>query len=351
MAHDIQKFDVVGADQEGTWHGLHVSLSDAYKQLQYRLDKVPAQLGDFVSQRSFFLVASDTGQPIADGSTVGADYTPLQLVEDRWPLIEAITKAIPGSHITTAGTIGNRADFFCSVAMPKPIGPKNDKSFPYVNLMGSNVGRRSEIIGARATRIVCRNTFVAALNENKNKGAHRAGDIVIRHTKSGSDRMKQAQGLVQQIMPFFESMEDTMKRLMAVRITPKGQSLFYDKVCPPPEAPSKDGMKKEEYEAACQTFERQRNRDINMKKCWFDNFEEERQALASDPNLWLAYNSATKWFQHQYNVRSADGANPTDARAYSNLWKGGYGFEHTIDARDAAVEFAAAPPAGALLTK
>lgn len=338
MAHNKQARDTIGADEMGTWHNLHTTIEKARAALMYTIEKVPAQLsngGLYTSKKAFFLVASDDHLPIAEGVCVGDEFTSLQNPTDRFPLIDEVLKLIPGSTLSSVGTVGDRMDFFATIALPKKLGNRKDPSKPYLNLMGNNVGRRKDRFGLRATRMVCENTLLASLAEDGHL------DEAIPHTKSGSERMRKAAAKVIEVtMPRIESLQEMMDRLMGVKINLKGGHLqnYYERVLPYPKAPAKTGVK-EVDEKAEKTYENQKSRAENTRKCWFDNFTEERAALADDPNLWLAVNSVTKWGQHQYKVRGAD--DNKDARWYSNNVPGGHGFDLTVLAQTEGLAMAA----------
>lgn len=316
---------IEGAGKE--WHGLSLTLDDARaRALDITMNKVEVTANGHPIDGQYAVVPSNTGIPLSN-CVVGRDWTPYQW-GDRLELADSLCAALPGAKIESICSIWGGADTAISIRLAMQMGTDKDPLHPYLSLLGNNTGRRGEIGKLNSLRVVCHNTRTIALGEN-------TPHHTVYHFKSVADRMRAVSALAASVYPRLESDAATIQRLMAKPITVTLRSLYHDRVLPYPDAPKVTGNR-EQDEAAAATYERQRVRVSNIRKCWIDNEEEERQTLAYDPNLWCAYNSITKWSQHQWSPRKSEASqSDSDRRFYSNAF--GNGFEIDMKAQAEAL--------------
>jgi hypothetical protein len=244
-----------------------------------------------------------------------------------------------GGAVESSYSLKNGERFGCHVALPGhlEIGTRNDKQVKCVSFDSGNDGGTTFTASATCLRLQCMNQWYALMTGGKSRGLRKGNlaRVVIRHTRSGADRVRQIQGIVREMMAAFRETDAMMHALQSRKLDLKGGELrdYYTQILPDPIAPAATGNYREDREAAAD-HEKEAAKVKGIRRCWFNTFEEERDALATDPNLWLAYNSATKWMQHSLGIRGL--AQDPERRAFSNL-PGGKGHAMTEKARDVAL--------------
>jgi hypothetical protein len=251
---------------------------------------------------------------------------------------------VAGGSVQSSYSIRDGARFGCIVALPGhlEVGTPNDKQVRMISFDSGNDGSASFSASATCLRLMCMNQWRALAIGGKSRGLSRGNlaSLTIKHTRTGSHRVKQAQDIVTKMCAAFDANLDIMKTLQARKIDLKGGELreYYNRVLPEPTAPAATGNYAEDRKAADAHAEEVAE-VRTIRRCWFNTFEEERNALATDPNLWLAYNSATKWMQHTMGIRGIK--QDPEKRAISNL-PGGTAERMGIDALNQALEMAVA---------
>ncbi len=319
-------------------------LSNAYRRwerpgasaLDFSVETTPLQTTDGTPISDHFAIRR-TGTDIVYG-VVGSRFTNIQPAEVV-AVAEEFAK-VSGGTLESSYALKHGERFGCTVALPGhlEVGTSNDKQVRCVSFDSGNDGGTVFTASATCLRLVCMNQWYSLMTAGKARGNLRRGNlarVVIRHTQSGTDRVRRIRQIVETMLAAFAETETIMQALQAYKIDPKAGQLrdYYTQILPDPIAPAATGNYREDRENAA-AYEKEAAEVKSIRRCWFNTFEEERAALASDPNLWLAYNSATKWMQHTMGIRGV--SKDPERRAFANL-PGGKAHTMTETARDVAL--------------
>jgi phage/plasmid-like protein (TIGR03299 family) len=310
MAHEITKSDHLVLASKGAWHGLGTVVANApnpfaalrLAALEWTVEESahivgvfnPGETGEYrvATDASKVLVRSDNHELLG---VVGRDYTPVQnhtLAELAYALRAAGDEC--GVEIESAGSIrGGKRVWFLIRTKSIEVGKRGDVIDPYYMLTNGHDGSESLKGFGTNTRVVCANTYRAAMGQ--------ARDVVsFRHTQRIGERVEEFARLINQ---------------WHANIA-KGAA-FANALAAQP-------MKREDIQALWVQVVQKIEGDIplNPANGWEANrrdrataalahmaqvFDRESQQFGA--NAWVAANAATHWVQHcrsEYSIRKGD---------------------------------------------
>lgn len=305
MAHEFVSGFFVG---EKAWHGLGVVLDkspdsaeeaiklagldwSAQKQEMYILDDKGNRL---VVPDRFAVVKSDDHQVLG---TVGNRYTILQNTE-AFEFFDPIIDQKIGEYETAGALMDNsRVWVLAKLSGDFTVDSKEeDVVRKYVLLSNTHDGTGTVVAKITPIRVVCNNTLTAAIRE---KGF--AGDEVkIRHTKSVTEKTKEASKLLETINKRYDYLQKVYKAMYELK-TPKIKIMEYvQRVLPDPE--NVDNPKRTQTKRA-EILQLVDDTNINV---------------SVEENLWQAYNAVTAYADHVQSTRK----NASEARHLESVWFG-----------------------------
>ncbi len=232
MSHDIYQDRRMFFTGATPWHNLGVKLPqnatweeakaaagfyDALERPLYTAG-IPAALPDVKA-----LVASDDGRYL---STVGVDYGVIQFSEMAKAVIEAAGGV--GAIFTTGGLLGDRGETGWLLGeLPMDCVIKGqDRLRPYFLAYSGHDGRTALTLANCTTRVVCRNTVGAALQE---KGGFRYS---IRHTANAAAYVTAAAHGFKELGKSYKRLEAWGNLAAETRISSETGVAMLDKVYP-----------------------------------------------------------------------------------------------------------------------
>lgn len=308
--HEIRTNDGLVLARKAAWHGLGTVVETApnpfaalrLANLEWTVEESANLIGVYnPGEADEFRVSTDTAKVLvrSDDKTVlgvvGPDYTPVQnetLAQLAWALRD--TASSQGVKIESAGSIrGGKRVWFLIQAPSIELGAKGDVTNPYLMLTNGHDGGASLQAFGTNVRVVCANTYRAALGQARDV-------IAFRHTSGINDRVESLKATINQ---WFQSIGKGKEFATALALRPmtrqQVQDLWVEVIQRlDGEIPSnpKNGWEERSREQAIAGL-------AHMAKV-FD--VEQRQFGA---NLWVAANAATNWVQHvrsDYSIRAKD---------------------------------------------
>lgn len=158
--------------------------------------------------------------------TVGAQYTVKQNRE-MFSFVDTLLEANGGSHYDSAGALGNGERVWMAVRLPKADlnVAGQDKHETYLVFMSSHDSSMSHTVLLSSVRVVCQNTFNAALSN--------ASRIVkVKHTKNGDDRLDRVRGLMQGVVQDAQTLQAKFDVLTQRKMTRESMTSILDKLFP-----------------------------------------------------------------------------------------------------------------------
>lgn len=318
MAHEIEKNDGLALAETGAWHGLGTVVSGAMNpyaalrtaNLEWEVVEskgVSAMVdgSEVTTGTHKMLIRSDDRTVLG---VVGADYSPVQNATLA-DLAYALRSQSDGTaEVESAGSIrGGRRVWMLLRGKSVSYGHRDDEVATYLFISNGHDGSMALSCCPTNTRVVCANTFRAALNR-----AERAGSILrFRHTSRIGDRVDELKRCIQQWQNTIEDGRVFAGHLHKTSMNrDKVRSLWLDVIeridGEIPDSP-KNGWE-----------ERSRDHAVQALAHMSQVFDEESQRFGATG--WVAVNAATNWIQH---VRPLHAARTKDAqeRAYS-AWDG-----------------------------
>lgn len=300
------------------WHGLGNVLDSAPKTSMEAMHL--AGLDWIVQKQRMFLA---NGDEIPDAyamvrnidnavlGTVGNRYTPLQNSEafDFFdPLIEDGL-----AQYETAGSLmgGKRVWVLAKLTGDIEVG-KNDVINKYVLLSNSHDGTSNVTGKTTPIRVVCQNTLSAAL---RLKGSVK-DEVKIRHTKSVTDKVKEAAKLLETVNKAYDSLYKVWQKMVEVKMPPEDVSAYFQTVFPDPENVDRP-------------YKTQKIRtEVHLLQADSSLGGTLDSAMGT---LWGAYNAVTAYADHVRSKRK----DSTDEKHLENVW-----FGQRAKVKDAAMDAA-----------
>ena len=170
---------------------------------------ISSEYGPIVSHKAVYLEGD--GDPVHVG-TVGKDRAIFQPVEMLSPM-DTIADASGGS-IQTVGMLGKGERWFATVLFPEEWTINGDKYRGY--LFGRDSADGSSALDIRPTliRVVCENTYNAALSATR-----KVPRYTLRHTKNATVSVDQARAAIGMLPEYVSEFDDAMKALMDKEFT------------------------------------------------------------------------------------------------------------------------------------
>jgi phage/plasmid-like protein (TIGR03299 family) len=319
--HEIQQNDGLVLARNAAWHGLGTVVESApnpfaalrLARLEWTVEESASLTGIFnPGEQSEYRVSTDTAKVLvrSDDHTVlgvvGPDYTPVQnqtLAELAYALRDASSEQ--GVKIESAGSIrGGKRVWFLIQAPSVEIGGKGDVTTPYLMLANGHDGGESLKAFGTNVRVVCANTYRAALGQ--------ARDVIsFRHTSGINHRVEHLKTTINTWFASISKGREFASALAARKMTrTQVQDLWVEVIQRlDGEIPAKPTNGWEE---------RSREQAIAGLSHMAQVFDRESQQFGA--TAWVAANAATNWIQHvrsDYSVRVKD---PT-VRRFAN-WGG-----------------------------
>lgn len=321
MAHEIETNDGLVMANKGAWHGLGTVVQGApnpYAALrmagmEWEVLESDALTGTFhagstderrvVTGDTKMLVRSDDYTVLG---VVGKDYSPVQnsaLADLAYAMRNA--DADSGVEVESAGSIrGGKRVFMLLRAPSVDMTGTGDEAHPYLLIANGHDGTLALRVQPTSVRVVCSNTFHAAIGVKQKAWSHR-------HTLNIGARVESLAAEIKLWFKMVEDGKDTARALAARQVNREAiRNLWADVLLrldgPTPTNP-KNGWEERRKEHAT-AF-------LAHAAQVFDT--EARQYGA---NLWVAANAATNAIQHLragWSVRTKD----AQARAYA-AWDG-----------------------------
>lgn len=233
MAHEIFELDAVGLAKTGAWHGL----GEVVPEDMDPAAAVARFLGWKVAKQPVYIRLPDgTFKEIQDvKATVRTDHNhPLGVVSDMYQpiqhadMVEDI-KALcgeGGAKVHTIGSLRNGQRVWSLLELNETAKIAGDEIKPYLAIMSSHDGSMSYTVAPTAVRIVCNNTFQAALNSAAD------GAVRIRHTRNAKDAIKQARQVLGDVTASWTGFKETLQKLADKRVSQTFASFVFDKLAP-----------------------------------------------------------------------------------------------------------------------
>jgi len=209
MAHELEiingEAQMFSAGGEVPWHGLGTVIEEeAVKSaealelsgLDWTVEKVPVaqymgvddETGEMVWDEmpgAYSVQRSSDLKSVSNG-TVGERYVPLNNV-DAFDFGDDILDD-SGAHWITAGSLKEGSLVWMMAQLPEPIyiaGMEDEAIQPYIMVSNSHDGSKAVEASVVTVRVVCNNTFTAALSSAKRT-------FKIRHTKNMTGKINEA---------------------------------------------------------------------------------------------------------------------------------------------------------------
>lgn len=155
---------------------------------------------------------------------------------DLGPLLEEFVKASGGRlQYETAGSLDHGRDVWALLREPEPFqipGDPNGAVLPFLAAQNSHDGGGALRIQRLQTRIVCKNTSMAADREAEKHGL----SFTFRHTKSIGERVEQAKRVVAGLDLDTANYREWAADLLSLKVSAEGKRAFVEAFIPMPVA-------------------------------------------------------------------------------------------------------------------
>jgi len=312
MSHNIETFAFTG---ETPWHGLgkrveglmtakeameagglnwEVALQPIFVNGSLNLDggyeQVEAKGYKGVVRQSDF----------ATLGVVGGKYVPIQNAESfEW--FDAVVAGGKARYETVGAINGGRRVFAAAkldkevrVSASKVMG---DSILPYIMLTNTHDGTGVHEALFTGIRPVCQNTVRMAL-----KGAKHS--VKIRHTKSATDKMKQAIEVAKRAEEYFDAVQETSNLLASTAFSKQQMVALTEVLFPASEEVS--------------------TRTENNRETLLNLFGGGRGTFGE--TAWDAYNAVTEYVTHERGTRVSEGKSADEQRFTANYFGSGANF-------------------------
>lgn len=242
MAHNIEKHDKVAFAGTGAWHGLGTVVpedmdpAEAVKEyLGWGVKKAPlfAEItiiegkGKKAKERKLMIPVDSHEATYRDDvntilGVVGNKYQPIQhqsMVEDIKLLCGEA-----GAKVHTIGSLRGGKKVWILLKLTGTSILKDDFN-QYIVVASSHDGSMSYTLTPTSVRVVCDNTFRAALGQAKEC-------ITIKHTRNAKDAIAAAREAIGQIKVSFTEFGDTLQRLAEIKVPGSFAEFCFNKLKP-----------------------------------------------------------------------------------------------------------------------
>jgi phage/plasmid-like protein (TIGR03299 family) len=297
MAHELHYNNNTGNYSmmyvgEPPWHGLGTKLnkpataSEAIKaaHLNWKVAKLPVCVFNNGDQTTFRIKNRYAIVKEGDGNSmvptifglVSEQYSPLQNSAAFEFFDPIVGKDAAIYH--TAGALFNGERIWILAKLPGCIRVVGDDiTDKYLLLSNSHDGRSAIRITFTPIRVVCNNTLTQALSMSR--------VIRVAHTRSMSERLKQAEELLNIVNANFETVASIFSKMSTIRIDKNRLDQYLKHVFPD----TKSGRNREQ------------NPRIIKTRAWAEYFFDNgagNQIKGVSGTLWAAYNGVTEYIDH-----------------------------------------------------
>lgn len=253
------------------------------------------------------IVRSDIGLPL---SVVGNRYAPVQN-SDPADIMDGVLSKTGGEYVK-GGMFGHGRKVYLQALLPDKITVKGrDASDKLLTFITSHDMTTQVLLGFTAVRIVCQNTYMAAVRDCNRQ-------IVIRHTKAAEKRLETVQEILESQLVYFRELEVKANFLADQRFTDIQFELAMRNVL----------NIKSDADIA--------KRTLGIMDTLRDNFQ---SGLGIDESnrgtAWAAYNAFTEYTNHQKGTRGVEEGAEQERRFEGLLFGAGGAMQ---DAALAAIE-------------
>jgi len=257
MSHELEIIDgeaqMFSAEGKVPWHGLGTVIEDDaataadalnYSGLNWTVELKPMgqEIGvdpdtdEMVYDEVPGIFSVQRSSDLKSVGQVASRYNPLNNV-DAFAFGDDILGLKDGAHWITAGSLKGGKTVWMMAKLPETIhiaGMEDEAIQPYVMVSNSHDGSRAVEASVVTERVVCHNTFTAALN-----GAKRTHKI--RHTKNMSQRMNEAKAVINIVKTYSDELQKVGTDLLGQGFTTQEFDNFLESLVP---TVDKDGSTK-----------------------------------------------------------------------------------------------------------
>lgn len=261
MAHEITKSDSLMYSGDVPWHKMGkfvgkepIRASEAIVQagLNWEVEKLPThvQIGDtwVKSDSTFHTVRPDTQSILG---TVDAQYHVFQNRE-AFAWLDDVVGASGEIRYHTAGSLrGNRLVWLCGELVNHTFEAlKGDEVKQYIVLMTSHDGTMALRAGRTNVRIVCKNTWNAAMADMRDQ------HVNIRHKSNMQIHVEDAQRVMGLLIGQAGKYQEFVKWLASQKVSDTERENFCATVMPTPEMPAPEVLAKLAKDEANEALEK-----------------------------------------------------------------------------------------------
>lgn len=255
MAHNIYK-DSTGKDcmfvvgkREDAWHMLGQRCDSAAtweqavelaglnwtvtKQRNYA--RMPNSPFTAVETDSYTVFRSSDNAQLG---TVGPEYVVKQNRE-CFQFVDTLLEANGGAHYDSAGALGNGAQIWCAVRVPKAdIAVGGDRHESYLVFSTAHDGSMAHTVKLTTVRVVCQNTLNSALGE--------AGAMFrVKHTKAADVRLERAKHLMTGVVTDANILRQKLENLAQRKMTRESMVTVLNRLFPAPKEENANTTRRE----------------------------------------------------------------------------------------------------------
>jgi phage/plasmid-like protein (TIGR03299 family) len=329
MSHQITKKDKVVLAGKPAWHGLGIVLPDAptvkkalkVAELDWEIEQAPLYaLVDQDGKKARITIEDHVANVRADTSevlaVVGKGYKPVQNKELAEFILEVSDKNKDLVTLESAGSIrgGRRVWFLAHTNTMFDI--KGDEVSPYLMFGAGHDGKMQVWLGGTCVRVVCANTYTAAMFELNQKASEGLA-MKIRHAGNIQSKLTEARETLKRGIKGLEEWKMRAGALARKKFGREKELLaFFAEVWEaqwgmiPTGKKIKDKKDQRKHDKAKRTMAQ-----------WLANMDDERQGGAKIAGTyWQALNAVTQYADHEATVRRVGDATTEQARRWSNMF-------------------------------
>ncbi len=305
MAHNISKEDKVGMALTGAWHGLgevvpeDMDPKDAIAEyLGWGVDKAPlyakVPVGTGKARKEVYIEVPDFQATYRTDynkilGVVGSKYQPIQhtaMLED----IDALCGE-SGAKVHTIGSLRGGSKVWILLKLTEQAKIAGDKFNQFLAIMSSHDGSMKYTVAPTAVRIVCDNTFRAAIG-------NASQCIRVKHTKKAADAIVQARNVLGSMKVSFAEYADTLEKLAKVNVNGAFADFVFQALAPG-----------------------ETTQSSNVRNLLKQAYNRPRGGLTpAITNTALGiYNAVTEYVDYMSRTRRTQGRDAAEARAESSL--------------------------------
>lgn len=218
----------------GTVTGHYMTWAEivAHGGINYTVFKLQLEYGGkpIDAYGTFRMNMEDVASGNTDGliflGTVGQDYTVIPHQQGFQMVDALVASANGGAHYETAGALGLGERVWGQADLGLAVKVGNDEQKGYLSFLTSYDGSVSHQYRLNFTRIVCQNTWNAAIGEKTR------AKLIIRHTKNAQVRLDEAHEALTYLNAETKTVEQKLNFLAGRRMTRESMTSIMDRLFP-----------------------------------------------------------------------------------------------------------------------